>query len=124
MLTLFRLRLPGSVLTAAGAVPGGARPAAAKARKIPFAKGSASHAAPLFIGAAGFTTVMPMVPGFMSGFNAIPEEAVRTMLNGNPIVGGFVTLASLVGMLTTWNAAFMAGCRDRCRVSWFCCLCV
>lgn len=127
-----------------------------------FALGSPSNVQPVFTSAAGFTTVMLMVPGFMSGFNAIPQgveeadvkpktvgklvvgavwgsaifyiliiaglafavpyevrsgdglvviEAVRTMFGGNPVAVGFVTFASLVGMLTTWNAAFLAGSR-------------
>nr|WP_325195773.1 APC family permease [uncultured Oscillibacter sp.] len=127
-----------------------------------FTKGDVSNTSPLFTSAAGFTSVMLMVPGFMSGFNAIPQgveeadvkpktvgrlvvgavwgsaifyiliiaglafavpyedraadglvviEAVRTMFHGNRLAVGFVTFASLVGMLTTWNAAFMAGSR-------------
>lgn len=127
-----------------------------------FVMGDASNTAPHFTTAAGFTTVMLMVPGFMSGFNAIPQgveesdvkpktvgalviaavwgsavfyiliilglafavpiearsqdglvviEAIRTLFGGNRLAVGFVTFASLVGMLTTWNAAFMAGSR-------------
>ena len=127
-----------------------------------FALGDVSNAQPVFTTGAGFTSVMLMVPGFMSGFNAIPQgveeadvkpktvgtlvvgavwgsaifyiliiaglafavpyetragdglvviEAVRTLFNGSPVAVGFVTFASLVGMLTTWNAAFMAGSR-------------
>lgn len=37
-----------------------------------FTKGDVSNTSPLFTSAAGFTSVMLMVPGFMSGFNAIP----------------------------------------------------
>jgi len=127
-----------------------------------FLKGSVSNARPFFTNVSGFATVMLMVPGFMSGFNAIPQavedsnvkpktigrmvlltvwgsalfyiliilgtgfaanesfrssegliviEALSLLYNGNGFVRGFVALASLVGMLTTWNAAYIAGSR-------------
>ena len=105
---------------------------------------------------------MLMVPGFLSGFNAIPQaveetsvkpktvgrmvlytvwgsalfyiliitglafampeaerageglvvvQAVGQLFGGSKIAMGFVTFASLLGMLTTWNAAYIAGSR-------------
>lgn len=124
--------------------------------------GDSSNAQPLFTTAAGLTTVMLMVPGFMSGFNAIPQaveetsvkpktvgrlvlytvwgsaifyiliivglafampesarggeglvvvQAVGQLFGGSKIAMAFVTFASLLGMLTTWNAAYIAGSR-------------
>ena len=126
------------------------------------AMGDASNAQPLFTDAAGLTTIMLMVPGFLSGFNAIPQaveetniapktvgrlvlmtvwgsalfyiliilglafampesqragdglvvvQAVGMLFGGSKIATGFVTFASLLGMLTTWNAAYIAGSR-------------
>ena len=124
--------------------------------------GEASNAQPLFTDAAGLTTVMLMVPGFLSGFNAIPQaveetnvapktvgrlvlytvwgaalfyiliivglafampeslrageglvvvQAVGHLFGGSKLAVAFVTFASLLGMLTTWNAAYIAGSR-------------
>lgn len=126
------------------------------------AMGDSSNAQPLFTDAAGLTTIMLMVPGFLSGFNAIPQaveetnvsaqnrgkngsvhrvglrtvlyshhrrsgfryagirpagdglvvvQAVSQLFGGSKIAAGFVTFASLLGMLTTWNAAYIAGSR-------------
>ena len=124
--------------------------------------GSASNAQPLFTDAAGLTTVMLMVPGFLSGFHAVPQgieetnispktvgklvvytvigsalfyiliivgiafampeaeragdglvviQAVGQLFGGSKIAMGFVTFASLLGMLSTWNAAYLVGSR-------------
>ena len=124
--------------------------------------GDASNAQPLFTDGKGLSAVMLMVPGFLSGFNAIPTaveetnvkpktvgklvlatvwgsvifyvliivglslsmpaelrggdglvvvEAVKVLFNGNKIATLFVTFASLMGMLTTWNASYIAGSR-------------
>ncbi len=126
------------------------------------ALGDSSNAQPLFTNSAGMTTVMLMVPGFLSGFNAIPQaveetnvtpktvgrlvlytvwgaalfyiliivglafampeslrageglvvvQAVGQLFGGSKLAVGFVTFASLLGMLTTWNAAYIAGSR-------------
>ena len=124
--------------------------------------GHASNAQPLFTSTAGLTTVMLMVPGFLSGFHAVPQgieetnispktvgklvvytvigsalfyiliivglafampeadrageglvviQAVGQLFKGSRIAMGFVTFASLLGMLSTWNAAYIAGSR-------------
>lgn len=124
--------------------------------------GDASNAQPLFTDTAGLTTVMLMVPGFLSGFHAVPQgieetnissrtvgrlvvytvlgsaafyiliivglafampeadragdglvviQAVGQLFGGSKIAMGFVTFASLLGMLSTWNAAYLAGSR-------------
>lgn len=126
------------------------------------ALGEASNARPLFTDAAGLTTIMLIVPGFLSGFNAIPQaveetnvapktvgrlvlytvwgsaifyiliiaglafampesaragdglvvvEAVSSLFGGSRLASAFITFASLLGMLTTWNAAYIAGSR-------------
>lgn len=125
-------------------------------------KGSVSNMQPLFTDRAGFFTVFLMLPGFMSGFNSIPQaaeeakaepkiigrmvlitvwasvifylviiigtslaaseairlgeglvvlEALKNVYGDNQIVRLFVTFASLLGMLTTWNACYIAGSR-------------
>jgi len=125
-------------------------------------KGDVSNMQPLFTGSAGFFAVMLMLPGFMSGFNAIPQAAeeasvprktigraviltvwaavafyamiilgtalggdfalrsgdglvvldvVYNLFGGSAVVVFFVTFASLLGMLTTWNACYIAGTR-------------
>ena len=126
------------------------------------ALGDSSNAQPLFTDSAGLTTIMLMVPGFLSGFNAIPQtveetnvspktvgrlvlytvwgsalfyiliiaglafampesmragdglvvvEAVSMLFGGSKLAAAFITFASLLGMLTTWNAAYIAGSR-------------
>ncbi len=125
-------------------------------------KGEPSNAKPLFGSLGGISLVFLMVPGFLSGFNAIPQaseeakvpnrilgasviytvwgsvlfyvaiilglgfaanlsmrsaeglvvvDAVGKLFNGSGIAKFFVTFAALFGMLTTWNAAYMAGSR-------------
>ena len=124
--------------------------------------GNIQNAKPLFTGMSGLTPVMLMVPGFLSGFNAIPqiaEEAnmpakavgravvltvwasvlfyilivvglsfaaplevrsgeglavvngIQYMFKGSTAAASFVTFAALLGMLTTWNAAYVAASR-------------
>lgn len=125
-------------------------------------KGSPSNSHPLFTDSKGFLSVFLMLPGFMAGFNAIPQaaeeanappkiigkmvvatvwasvlfyvmivsgtalgapESIRTgeglvvldgialMYNQNRIVITLVCFASLLGMLTSWNAAYIAASR-------------
>lgn len=125
-------------------------------------KGSPQNAKPLFGDLEGLALVFLMVPGFLSGFNAIPQaseettvsgknmgrlvvytvwgsvlfyviiivglgfaadlplrsgeglvviDAVNSLFNGSSAARVFVTFAALMGMLTTWNAAYMAGSR-------------
>lgn len=127
--------------------------------------GDPENAKPLFTGMSGLTLVMLMVPGFLSGFNAIPQIAEEANMpakavgravvltvwasvifyiliivglsfsaplevrsgEGLAVVKGihyvfkgssastaaasFVTFAALLGMLTTWNAAYVAASR-------------
>ncbi|NLW45631.1 MAG: amino acid permease [Syntrophomonadaceae bacterium] len=124
--------------------------------------GDPQNVKPLFTGASGLTLVMLMVPGFLSGFNAVPqiaEEAnmppnavgravvlavwgsvlfyiliivglsfsapievrsaeglavvngIHHLFKGSTAAAGFVTFAALLGMLTTWNAAYVAASR-------------
>lgn len=124
--------------------------------------GSPSNAQPLFTDRASFAAVMLMLPGFMAGFNAIPQaaeegnvapriigrlvlltvwasvifyllivvglvfaapysvrvgeglvvaNAVETLFNGSTVAVVFVCFASLLGMLTTWNASYIAASR-------------
>ncbi|MDD5448429.1 MAG: APC family permease [Actinomycetota bacterium] len=125
-------------------------------------RGSPANAKPLFTSATGFFTILLLLPGFMSGFNAIPQaaeeayvepnilgksvtatvwgsvlfyvliviglslaaplsvrsgeglvvvKAVDLMYHGSPIARYIVLVASLLGMLTTWNACYIAGSR-------------
>lgn len=125
-------------------------------------KGDPANAQPLFTDVKGFTSVFLLLPGFMAGFNAIPQaaeeakaspkivgkmvvatvwasvifyvmiiagtslgapEAVRMgdglvvldaiglMYNNAPVIMTAVCLASLMGMLTSWNAAYLASSR-------------
>jgi APA family basic amino acid/polyamine antiporter len=125
-------------------------------------KGNTGNMEPLFTTSAGFFAVMLMLPGFMSGFNAIPQAAeeasvprriigraviltvwaavlfyvmiilgtalggdyamrsgdglvvldvVYNLFGGSALVIFFVTFASLLGMLTTCNACYIAGTR-------------
>lgn len=127
-----------------------------------FLKGDVANAEPLFTDMNGFVSVFLMLPGFMAGFNAIPQaaeeakappkiigkmviatvwaavifyvmvivgtslgapESVRLgddlvvldafglMYNNNPVVMTFICFVSLLGMLTSWNAAYMAASR-------------
>lgn len=124
--------------------------------------GNVSNAEPLFTSTASFGAVMLMLPGFMAGFNAIPQAAeegkvpasitgklviaavwasvifylliviglafavpesvrageglvvataVEMLFNGSPVAVTFVCFASLLGMLTTWNASYIAASR-------------
>lgn len=124
--------------------------------------GDASNAQPLFTDLPSVAVVMMMLPGFMSGFNAIPQaaeegamphkmlgkvvimtvwasvifyllvvvglsfaapadvragdampvlSAVNLLFHNNVGVRLFVSVASLLGMLTSWNAAYIAGSR-------------
>lgn len=124
--------------------------------------GDPQNAKPLFTGISGLTLVMLMVPGFLSGFNAIPqiaEEAnmpakavgravvltvwgsvlfyifivvglsfaaplevrageglvvvkgIDLIFRGSVAARSFVTFAALLGMLTSWNAAYVAASR-------------
>lgn len=124
--------------------------------------GNTSNMQPLFTDVAGFTAIMLMLPGFMAGFNAIPQaaeegnvspnvlgklvigcvwasvifyllivvglslaapyeirigeglvvvDAIEHMFAGNVTARIFVTFASLLGMLTTWNACYLAASR-------------
>ncbi len=124
--------------------------------------GDASNMKPLFTDVAGFTAIMLMLPGFMAGFNAIPQaaeegnvshnllgklviacvwasvifylliviglsfaaplevrlgeglvvvDAIEHMFSGNAAARIFVVFASLLGMLTTWNACYLAASR-------------
>lgn len=126
------------------------------------ALGQPSNAQPLFTDKASFAAVMLMLPGFMAGFNAIPQaaeegkiphaltgklviaavwasvifylliviglafaapisvrageglvvaNAVELIFNGSPVARVFVCFASLLGMLTTWNASYIAASR-------------
>ena len=153
------VKLSGSVQTAAVAI---LTLAAVFFCGSGIAMGDSSNAQPLFTDAAGLTTIMLMVPGFLSGFNAIPQaveetsvkpktvgrmvlltvsgsalfdiliitglafampeaerageglvvvQAVSQLFGGSKIATGFITFASLLGMLTTWNAAYIAGSR-------------
>lgn len=121
--------------------------------------GTPANAKPLFTSPSGFFAVLLMLPGFMSGFNAIPQAAEETyvqpsvlgksvvytvwgsvlfyalivvglslgaplgirsgeglvvvkavdlMFGGSPYARFLVLLASLLGMLTTWNAVYVA----------------
>ena len=124
--------------------------------------GDVENMQPLFTTPESMVTVLLMLPGFMSGFNAIPQaaeegkvphkmvgrivivtiwaaaifyllivvglgfaapadvrggdglvvlDAVALIFNGSPIAKLFVAIASLLGMLTTWNACYVAGSR-------------
>lgn len=124
--------------------------------------GDTSNMEPLFTDVAGFTAIMLMLPGFMAGFNAIPQaaeegnvshnllgklvvacvwasvifylliviglslaapleirageglvvvDAIEHMFAGSATARIFVTFASLLGMLTTWNACYLAASR-------------
>lgn len=46
-----------------------------------------------------------------SGEGLVVAQAVDLIFNGNPIARTFVVFASLLGMLTTWNASYIAGSR-------------
>ena len=61
------------------------------------AMGDSSNAQPLFTDAAGLTTIMLMVPGFLSGFNAIPQAVEET--NVSPKTVGRMVLYT-VGLRT------------------------
>lgn len=124
--------------------------------------GDGANAQPFFTDQASFAAVMLMLPGFMAGFNAIPQaaeegnvsaniigklvvgtvwasvifylliviglafaapEAVRAgdglvvvtavelLFDGSAAARIFVCFASLLGMLTTWNASYIAASR-------------
>jgi basic amino acid/polyamine antiporter, APA family len=124
--------------------------------------GDVKNMQPLFTDGQGFLAVFLMLPGFMSGFNAIPQAAeeakvspkivgravvmtvwgavlfyvmiifgssmggdfalrsgeglvvldvIQGMYGGSWIANFFITLASLFGMLTTWNACYIAASR-------------
>ena len=124
--------------------------------------GDPSNMEPLFTTPGSMLTVLIMIPGFMAGFNAIPQaaeegqmphklvgrmvvitiwgaaifyllivlglgfaapadvrsgeglvvlEAVSNLFNGSIIARLIVAIASLLGMLTTWNSAYVAGSR-------------
>ncbi len=125
-------------------------------------KGNTANAEPLFTDVKGFTSVFLLLPGFMAGFNAIPQaaeeakappkivgkmvvatvwasvlfyvmiiagtslgapetvrmgdglvvlDAIALMYNSSPAIMTAVCLASLMGMLTSWNAAYLAASR-------------
>ncbi len=125
-------------------------------------KGSPQNTKPLFGDLDGLALVFLMVPGFLSGFNAIPQaseetavssrsmgrlvvytvwgsvlfyvliilglgfaadltlrsgeglvvlDAIDQLFGGSGVARIFVTFAALMGMLTTWNAAYLAGSR-------------
>ena len=46
-----------------------------------------------------------------AGDGLVVVQAVGMLFGGSKIATGFVTFASLLGMLTTWNAAYIAGSR-------------
>ncbi len=126
------------------------------------ALGKPSNMEPLFTTPQAMVGVLIMLPGFMSGFNAIPQaaeegkmphkmvgrvviitiwaaaifylliviglgfaapleartgsglavlDAVTFLFNGSPVARTFVAIASLLGMLTTWNSCYVAGSR-------------
>ena len=127
-----------------------------------FIKGDVQNMQPLFTNAEAIGAVLLMLPGFMSGFNAIPQaaeegqmphkmvgrvvivtiwaaaafyllivlglgfaapeamragaglvviDAVSNLFNGSFAARLAVAIAALLGMLTTWNAAYVAGSR-------------
>lgn len=124
--------------------------------------GEPSNMEPLFTTPQAMCTVLLMLPGFMSGFNAIPQaaeegkvphkmvgrvviltiwaaaifyllivvglgfaapaemrsgaglvviDAVSNLFHGSMAARLVVAVAALLGMLTTWNAAYVAGSR-------------
>lgn len=124
--------------------------------------GNPENMKPLFTSSTGFMTVFLMLPGFMAGFNAIPQaaeeanvppkrigqmvigtvwaavifygiivlgtallapesvrlgkglvvlDAIELVFNGSVVARSFITFASLLGMLTTWNACYIAASR-------------
>ena len=126
------------------------------------ALGEPANMEPLFTTPQAVFTVLLMLPGFMSGFNAIPQaaeegkvphkmvgrvviitiwaaaifylmivlglgfaaplevrsgaglavlDAVTVLFNGSIVARTFVAIAALLGMLTTWNSAYVAGSR-------------
>lgn len=126
------------------------------------ALGNIENAKPFFQDFKGLSLVLLMVPGFLSGFNAIPQaseetaiakdtlgkmvvytvwgsvlfyvliviglslaaplplrsgeglvvvKAVAHLFGGSKAAALFVTFAALMGMLTTWNAAYLAASR-------------
>ena len=52
-----------------------------------------------------------MPESMRAGDGLVVVEAVSMLFGGSKLAAAFITFASLLGMLTTWNAAYIAGSR-------------